>query len=102
VDERRRVKKLHHGRHPHGVGERSIAAHSVGRKQRQRGSHALAARSTQVVADVGDDLNVRARLFLELGLDEFEFRRDETEDASGRELGFFDERGVPGCLHSLE
>ena len=51
-------------------------------------------------ADVSDDLNVRARLPLELFLDQQQLRRDQIEDPLRRELNFFKKRCLSGsCGH---
>src|ERR1043166_5339449 len=78
---------------------RGRASGGARREQRERGPDALAARSAQVVADVGDDLDVRARLPLELLLDERQLARDEAEDAPRRQERLFDSRGVAGWVH---
>ena len=99
MDESGRVQELHDGRHADDVLQGSVAADRRVRQECERGPHALAARSAQVVADVGDDLYVRARLPLELLLDEREFTRDETEDAPRRHQWLLDRRRVTGRIH---
>ena len=80
MDQGGRVQKFHHRGHANGTVIRTVAANRIIRKNRQRGTHALAAGAAQMIADVSNDLNVRARLPLEFFLDQHQFRRDEIKD----------------------
>src|SRR6185312_5822356 len=81
VHQRRRVQKLHHGRHSDRVVPAAFASHSVVGKNGESRPNSFTAGCAKIIADVGDDLDIRACLALEFRFDVAKLSRDQTEYA---------------------
>jgi hypothetical protein len=77
------VEQLDHLRQPDGPLP-GVAAGAPGQQQ-QPGADALAARLPDVAADLGDQRDLRAQLFLEDGLDALQVLRDRAQDLQKRD-----------------
>ena len=57
--------------------------------------------ATQVIANVSNHLDIRARLKLEFFFNQRQLRRDQIKDSPGRQLSFVQDCCLTCCLHSL-
>ena len=58
VNERRRMQHFHHGRHPNRIFPAAVAADRVVCQNIQRRAHVFAARLSQIIAEIIDNLNI--------------------------------------------
>jgi hypothetical protein len=77
VHQRRGVNEFDHGRVQDGASP-GVAAQARAHEQHRR-AHALAAALQQVVADLGNDVDLRLDLSRELALDRFQIGADGLE-----------------------
>ena len=86
VNQSRRVQHLHHGRQSDDIFTVRRAINRVICQQKQRGTNALAARRTKIIAQIIDNLNVRGGLPFKFHFDQNHFSFDKTENLFRRDV----------------